>query len=96
MPEDSELNQPAQCDIVAFVAHPDDAELQCGGTLALAASRGSSAGVVDFSRGELATRGTPEERSVEAEAAARELGLSCRINLSLPDGHLQDCEEYRK
>lgn len=96
MPDDSELNQPAQCDIVAFMAHPDDAELQCGGTLALAVARGSSAGVVDFSRGELATRGTPEERAVEAKAAARELGLSCRINLSLPDGHLEDREEYRK
>ncbi|SVD60348.1 uncharacterized protein METZ01_LOCUS413202, partial [marine metagenome] len=39
------------------MAHPDDAELQCGGTLALAVARGSRAAVVDFSRGELATRG---------------------------------------
>ena len=96
MPEESLLDQPTECDIVAFMAHPDDAELQCGGTLALAAATGSRAGVVDFSRGELATRGSPEERAAEAEAAAGELGLRCRINLGLPDGHLEDREEYRK
>ena len=84
------------CDIVAFMAHPDDAELQCGGTLALAVERGWKAGVVDFTRGELGTRGTPEQRDEEAAAAARELGLSCRVNLRLPDGHLHDCDEHRK
>ncbi len=96
MPEESLLDQPTECDIVAFMAHPDDAELQCGGTLALATATGSRAGVVDFSRGELATRGSPEERAAEAEAAAKELGLRCRINLDLPDGRLEDREEYRK
>ena len=96
MPEEPELNQPTACDIVAFMAHPDDADLQCGGTLALAVARGWSAGVVDFSRGELASRGTPEERAVEAQAAARELGLSCRVNLALADGHLEDRQECRK
>lgn len=84
------------CDIVAFMAHPDDAELQCGGTLALAVERGWTAGVVDFTRGELGTRGTPEQRDQESAAAARELGLSCRVNLRLPDGHLHDCDEHRK
>ena len=96
MPEGAVLREPTECDIVAFMAHPDDAELQCGGTLALAVARGSRAAVVDFSRGELATRGTPEERDREAEAAALELGLSCRINLGLPDGRLEDSHDARK
>ena len=43
------------CDIVAFAAHPDDVELNCGGTLAVAAAHGWKAGVVDFTRGELGT-----------------------------------------
>ena len=96
MPEGTVLREPTECDIVAFMAHPDDAELQCGGTLALAVARGSRAAVVDFSRGELATRGTPEDRDREAEAAALELGLSCRINMGLPDGRLEDSLDTRK
>jgi bacillithiol biosynthesis deacetylase BshB1 len=84
------------CDIIAFTAHPDDMELNCGGTLALAVRQGWKAGAVDFTRGELATRGTPEVREREAAAAARALGLACRVNLELPDGHLRDSDETRK
>jgi len=88
--------EPLPCDIVAFAAHPDDAELSCGGTLALAARQGWKAAVVDFTRGELSTRGTVEERRKEAAEAARVLGLACRVNLELPDGHLHDSDENRK
>jgi len=87
---------PLACDIVAFMAHPDDAELLCGGTLALSVARGSRAAVVDFTRGELGTRGSEEIRAAEAAAAARVLGLTCRVNLGLPDGHLHDGDEHRK
>jgi bacillithiol biosynthesis deacetylase BshB1 len=86
----------ARCDIVAFTAHPDDVELNVGGTLALAGEQGWRAGAVDFTRGELSTRGTPEIRAKEAEAAARVLGLACRLNLALPDGHLHDTDDSRK
>jgi bacillithiol biosynthesis deacetylase BshB1 len=84
------------CDIAAFCAHPDDMELNCGGTLALSAKQGWKTAAVDFTRGELSTRGTPENRDKEAAAAAGALGLSCRVNLGLPDGHLQDTDENRK
>lgn len=84
------------CDIAAFTAHPDDMELNCGGTLALSVAQGWKAAAVDFTRGELGTRGTPEIRAREAEAAARILGLTCRMNLGLPDGHLHDSDEARK
>jgi bacillithiol biosynthesis deacetylase BshB1 len=87
---------PGPCDLLVLVAHPDDAELNCGGTLALSAVQGWKTGVVDFTRGELGTRGTPEIRGEEAAAAARVLGLTYRINLGLPDGHLRDTDEARR
>jgi bacillithiol biosynthesis deacetylase BshB1 len=93
---ESVSTDPRPCDIVAFVAHPDDAELNCGGTLALSARQGRRVGIVDFTRGELSTRGTPELRAEESAAAARELGLECRVNLGFADGHLRDDEQSRR
>jgi bacillithiol biosynthesis deacetylase BshB1 len=75
-------------DVVAFGAHPDDIEIGCGGTVALLAARGHDVVMVDFTRGETGTRGTPEERAREAAEAARVLGASARENLGLPDGRL--------
>ncbi|MDO6392175.1 bacillithiol biosynthesis deacetylase BshB1 [Pontibacter sp. BT731] len=73
-------------DILAFAAHPDDVELGCAGTLIAHIAAGKKAGVVDLTRGELGTRGTPEERLAEAEDAARIMGLSVRDNLGFADG----------
>lgn len=73
-------------DILAFGAHPDDVELGAGGTLAKAVANGQKVGVVDLTRGELGTRGTPEIRDQEAAEAARILGLSARENLGFADG----------
>jgi bacillithiol biosynthesis deacetylase BshB1 len=70
--------------LVAFGAHPDDVELAAAGTLALAAAAGHEVLLVDLTRGEKATAGTPEERSREALAAARVLGVA-RRTLDLPD-----------
>jgi len=56
-----------------------------GGTLALLARRGMRVGVVDLTRGELGTNGTPEGRVAEADAAGRILGLAVRRNLGLAD-----------
>jgi bacillithiol biosynthesis deacetylase BshB1 len=75
-------------EVLAFSAHPDDAEIGCGGALALAARRGLRVGVVDLTDGERATRGTPAGRATEREEATRTLGLSERIALGLPDGEL--------
>jgi bacillithiol biosynthesis deacetylase BshB1 len=91
-----DLTSLERCDIVAFTAHPDDMELGCGGTLALANRQGLRAGAVDFTRAELSTRGTPEQRAQEAKAAASALGLTCRVNLGFPDGHVHDNDESRK
>jgi len=74
-------------DVLAFGPHPDDVELGCGGTLAALAARG--VGIVDLTRGEMATRGTPGTRAAEAAEAARILGARFRVNLDLGDGDLR-------
>jgi len=75
-------------DVLAFGAHPDDVELFCGGVLVTLADLGYRTGIVDLTRGELATQGTPEGRALEAAEAAKVLGLALRENLGLPDGFL--------
>ncbi len=75
-------------DVLAIAPHPDDIELSAGGTVALLAAAGLSVRFVDLTRGERATRGTPEIRAAESEAAARALGAAGRTSLGLPDGGL--------
>ncbi len=72
-------------DLLCFAPHPDDAELSCGGWLALCAQRRQKAGICDLTRGERASNGTPEGRKNEATRAAGILGLASRIQLELPD-----------
>lgn len=72
-------------DVLAIGAHPDDAELGCGGTLLLAAGSGLRTGVVDLTAGEMATRGSPERRARERDEASALLGLSVRCSADLPD-----------
>lgn len=73
-------------DILAFGAHPDDVELGCGATLAKHVDAGHKTGIVDLTRGDLGTRGTPEIRLEEAQAAAKVLRLKARENLGFRDG----------
>lgn len=82
-------------DILVLAAHPDDAELGCGGTIAKHVSLGRKVGIVDFTMGELGTRGTPEIRQQEATASAKVLGISVRENLKLPDGFFQNEKKYQ-
>jgi N-acetylglucosamine malate deacetylase 1 len=81
--------------LLAIAAHPDDAELTCGGTLIKMAARGYRVGILDLTRGEMGTRGTPEIRLREAAAAMRIMGVAHRENLGLPDAHLKLCDEYK-
>lgn len=74
--------------LLAFGAHPDDVELFCGGIVIRLGELGYTTGVVDLTRGEKASHGTPEERAAETEAASAELGLAWRDNLGLPDTEL--------
>ncbi|HSS51306.1 MAG TPA: bacillithiol biosynthesis deacetylase BshB1 [Thermoanaerobaculia bacterium] len=76
-------------DVLAVGAHPDDVELGCGGTLARLASEGRATGILHLTRGERGTRGTPEERQAEAEAAAAALGAKALDFLDCGDGGLR-------
>ena len=75
-----------QVDILCITAHPDDVEISCAGTVARHVALGRSVGLVELTAGELGTRGTPELRRTEAEAARHLLGAAFRYDLGLPDG----------
>lgn len=83
-------------DVLAIGPHPDDAELLCGGTLARCADQGRRTGILDLTRGEVGTRGTPEIRAEEAAAAGRILRLATRVNAELPDAGLTNDRETRE
>lgn len=73
-------------DILVMAAHPDDAELACSGTIHKQLALGKKVGIVDFTRGELGTRGTPEIRLAESAVATEILGIQVRENIELADG----------
>src|SRR5918912_488573 len=85
-----------ELDALAVFSHPDDAELTVAGTLLKLKSMGYRTGVLDMTRGEMGTRGTPEGRAEEAREAARILKLDVRLNLEQPDGHVWLNEEARR
>ena len=82
-------------DVLALAAHPDDVELCAGGTVCLLVRQGYRVGVVDFTRGELGSRGTPEGRMREAQAAAEIMGIHARHNLGIPDGAIANTREHQ-
>ena len=75
-----------QVDVLVFGPHADDIELGLAGTIARHAAEGLRVGLCDLTRAELSSNGTPEERLVEARAAADVLGAAWRDNLGWPDG----------
>lgn len=83
-------------DLLAAVAHPDDAELLAGGTLAKAVDAGHRVGILDLTRGEMGSRGNAEIRAREAAAASLVLGVTARTNAGLPDGHLENNDAMRR
>ncbi|RMG40041.1 MAG: bacillithiol biosynthesis deacetylase BshB1, partial [Methanobacteriota archaeon] len=87
------MTQGKVLDILAFGAHPDDVELGCGGTLLKLAKLGYRTGIVDLTRGEMGTRGTPEEREKEAQSAAQLLKADLRVNLRIPDANIENSKE---
>ena len=90
------MSAQTQLDVLAIFSHPDDAELTMAGTLLKLKSWGYRTGVLDMTRGEMGTRGTPEIRAQESLEAAKLLGLNARLNLDRPDGHIAVDEETRQ
>lgn len=73
-------------DILIFAAHPDDAELGMGGTIAKMVAEGKSVGIIDFTEAGLSSNGTIESRKFETAEASKILNISVRENLKIPDG----------
>ncbi|HLO43549.1 MAG TPA: bacillithiol biosynthesis deacetylase BshB1 [Leadbetterella sp.] len=82
-------------DILVFAVHPDDAELSCSGTIAKQIALGKKVAIVDFTAGELGTRGTAEIRLQEAEDSKNILGLHARENLGFRDGFFKNDEAHQ-
>lgn len=82
-------------DLLAVMAHPDDAELLCGGSLAKASAAGRRVAILDLSAGELGSSGTPETRNREAARAAEILGVAERHCAGLPDACIRNTEASR-
>jgi bacillithiol biosynthesis deacetylase BshB1 len=81
-------------DILIFGAHPDDAEIGMGATIAKHTAAGYRVGICDLTLAELSSNGNIVIRKQEAEEASRILGLSMRSNLELPDRGLFLTKEH--
>lgn len=84
-----------QVDILTIAAHPDDSDLTCAGTLMRMVDKGYSVGILDLTEGEMGTRGTPEIRAREAEAARAVIGAKFRERMNLGDARLTASVENR-
>ena len=82
-------------DILAIGAHPDDVELGCGGTLFKEIKSGKKVGILDLTRGELGTRGTPETRDEESDNASKILGVHIRENMEFADGFFVNDKKHQ-
>ncbi|MBL7938712.1 MAG: bacillithiol biosynthesis deacetylase BshB1 [Flavobacteriales bacterium] len=82
-----------QVDILCVTAHPDDVEISMAGTVLHHLALGHSVGLVELTAGELGTRGTPEVRKQEADAALKVLGAAFRYQLGLADGFFRPDRE---
>jgi LmbE family N-acetylglucosaminyl deacetylase len=90
------MDEYPKLDVIVVGAHPDDAEIACGGTLAALAKQGYRTGIIDLTDGE-PTPGSPgpETRLAEARQAAQMLGVHTRVTLDLPNRRLFDSFEAR-
>ncbi len=82
-------------DLLVFAVHPDDAELGCSGTIMKHIAQGKKVGIIDFTQGELGTRGTTETRKAESEKSTQILGLHYRGNLGFRDGFFKNDETHQ-
>ena len=86
--------------IIAFGAHPDDAELKFAGTAALLAAQGHKVKLVALTNGDVghfAQAGPPlaQRRKAEVEACHRKIGVESAV-LDIHDGELMPDLETRK
>lgn len=86
---------------VAVFAHPDDAEIACGATLAMWASRGTRVILVVATTGDKGSilagaRSLADVRSGEVVMSAEVLGISEVVQLALGDGEVENTATLRR
>jgi LmbE family N-acetylglucosaminyl deacetylase len=89
--------------VLAVYAHPDDADVACGGSLARWAKAGAAVHLVVCTDG---GKGTTDpavdpvqlaaERAAELESSSALIGLATVENLRFPDGELPDSDDVRR
>jgi len=82
-------------DVLAIAAHPDDVEITCGGLIIKMARMGRRTGILDLARGEMGTYGNENDRTEEAAAAGKIMGLAYRSNLGIPDSGIEFTQENK-
>jgi bacillithiol biosynthesis deacetylase BshB1 len=89
------MNHSRKIDCLAFAAHPDDVELNCGGTVARLVQQGLKVGIIDLTTGQMGSRGSTESRLKEAEKASEILGIELRENLGFMDSEILNDRQHR-
>ncbi len=89
--------------VMVVVAHPDDAEFGCGGTVAKWAKEGKEVTYVILTNGDkgsgdraMTSEQLAKIRAEEQRNAARTLGVERVRILGYPDGELEDTQEVRR
>ena len=82
-------------DILIVMAHPDDAELSCSGTIISSVSSGKKVGIIDLTKGEMGTRGNSKIRISEANDSAKLMKIKFRENLGLKDAFFENNEKNK-
>lgn len=90
----------AKLRIICFGAHPDDCELQAGGTAALWAAKGHAVKFVSVTNGDIGHwrekgRALATRRKAEVEKAAKVLGITVEV-LDIHDGELMPTLDNRR
>ncbi len=83
-------------DVLAIGAHADDVELGIGGLVRKLTNNGTRVALLDLTRAEMSTRGTVDERLIEAQNAAEILGVSERRNAELEDAAVANTKELQR
>lgn len=87
------MSRTGQVDIMVFSAHPDDAEIGVGGTIAKHSEAGFRVMLIDLTEAELSSNGDVQTRRSEAVKAAAILGAE-RKNLKIPDRGIELSRKY--
>jgi LmbE family N-acetylglucosaminyl deacetylase len=89
--------------VLAVYAHPDDADVGCGGTLARWAKDGTAVHLIVCTDGGKGTndpgvqpKKLAADRAAELETSSALIGLTSVDNLGFRDGELTDSDEFRR